>query len=578
VTRAQPAPVAVDGGASGRESLERTVENVLGQNVMGDFRPRDLVGAAGVLARRVVGRPTALGRAGLDLIGELGQIAAGELRLEPPPGDRRFTDPTWTTSPVYSRLLQGYLALCEAMTQYVENSSEDARQTERTQFLTAQIADAIAPSNFLLGNPAALRRAYETRGRSLVRGAGNLLSDVRKRRPIPAQVDEKAFTVGGNLAATPGSVVLRTEMFELIEYAPQTAQVRARPILIVPSIVNKFYVFDLAPGRSVIEYFVQSGLTVFIIAWRNPQRRHDRWGIPEYQDSIDTALDAVRSIRQVEDVNLWAVCGAGPVAVSLAGYYAAAAQRKINSLLLVVSPLDTDAMSNAPSIGAFVDKDGPAGAEPVKKVMRAKRMSSREFTLLFAMLRANELIWHYWVSNYLMGNPPPTFDVLYWNSDGTGMTAQFNHDFSEFVEANPFVTSGAMRVRDTPIADLSELDIDSYVLGAKTDHLCVWPGVYRSAQLLGPRSTFVLGNSGHIQTIVCPPGNPKASFSTNDDLSLSAEEWLAGSERHAGSWWDHGVAWTTERAGELVDAPVVAGNAQYPPIAPAPGRYAHERL
>src|SRR6185437_4266484 len=191
VTRAQPAPVAVDGGTSGRESLERTVENVLGQNVMGDFRPRDLVGAAGVLARRVVGRPTALGRAGLDLIGELGQIAAGELRLEPPPGDRRFTDPTWTTSPVYSRLLQGYLALCEAMTQYVENSSEDARQTERTQFLTAQIADAIAPSNFLLGNPAALRRAYETRGRSLVRGAGNLLSDVRKRRPIPAQVDEK---------------------------------------------------------------------------------------------------------------------------------------------------------------------------------------------------------------------------------------------------------------------------------------------------------------------------------------------------------------------------------------------------
>jgi polyhydroxyalkanoate synthase len=384
--------------------------------------------------------------------------------------------------------------------------------------------------------------------------------------------------VGGNLACSPGSVVLRTEMFELIQYAPTTAKVRQRPILIVPSIVNKFYVFDLAPGRSIIEYFVENGLTVFMMAWRNPQKRHDGWGMAHYQDAIDTAIDAACAIRGVDSVNLWAVCGAGPVAVSLAGYYAATDQRKINSLLLVVSPLDTQAMSDAPAIGAFIDKDSPAAPEPVRKALRKRRMSARDFTVLFAMLRANELIWNYWVNNYLMGNSPTAFDVLYWNEDGTGMTAQFNHDFSEFVEQNPFVTAGAMKVRGTPIADLSELGFDSYVLGAKTDHLCIWQGVYRSAQLLGPHAQFILGNSGHIQTIVCPPDNPKASFNTNDDLSLSSADWLEGSQRNSGSWWPHCVEWTTSRSGTLVKAPQTPGDSTHPALCDAPGTYVHERI
>ena len=213
----------------------------------------------------------------------------------------------------------------------------------------------------------------------------------------------------------------------------------------------------------------------------------------------------------------------------LAGHYAAKGTRKINSLLLVVSPLT---MAEAPSLGAFVDDPEAPTPSVVKKAFRNKRISATEFTLLFAMLRANELIWNYWVSNYLMGETPSAFDVLYWNSDGTGMTAQFNHDFSEFVENNPFVTRGAMKVRGTPISDLADLGIDSYVLGAKNDHLCIWQSVYRSAQLLGSRSRFVLGNSGHIQTIVCPPGNPKASFSTNARQSGTPEEWLKGATRH----------------------------------------------
>lgn len=556
------------------DPADRIADNVLGQEVMGDFRPSDLLATAGSVATRALRQPTVLAQSALGLVSEWGLVAAGQSRREPPAGDRRFKDPAWHQNPAYAALLQGYLATRDALARYAEQSTDDARQADRSTFLFAQLADALAPTNFLLGNPAALRRFRSTRGRSLLDGARQLFADVADRRPVPSQVDRSAFRVGGNLASTPGSVVLRTEMFELIQYAPQTQRVRQRPILIVPSIVNKFYVFDLAPDRSVIEHFVRNEITVFTIAWRNPQPRHDRWGMPEYQDAVDAAIDAATDICQVDSVNLWAVCGAGPVAVATAGHHAATGERRVNSLVLVVSPLDTDAMSNAPSIGAFVDHESP---QPMAETLRNKRMSAREFTLLFAMLRANELIWHYWVNNYLMGNRPTAFDVLYWNDDGTGMTAQFNHDFSAFVRDNPFVRTGGMTVSGTPIADLSALGFDSYVLGAKNDHLCVWQGVYRSAQLLAPRSRFVLGNSGHIQTIVCPPGNPKASFSTYDDLSVGPDEWLAASTRHPGSWWDDCVGWTTEHAGDLVAAPAEPGSTTFPVICPAPGTYVHER-
>ncbi len=573
----------VDGdkrAASAPAEDERSIDNVLGQQVMGDFRPSDLIDTAGTVVRGALTQPGAVARSSLGFLAELGLLAAGEDHLEPEPGDRRFKDDAWSDSAVYSSVLQTYLALCRSLERYAQRASEDPRQSERIRFLMSQIADAVAPTNFLLGNPVALRTAVQSRGLSLLKGARNLAGDVVKRRPIPAQVDASAFEVGGNLAVTPGHVVLRTEMFELIQYAPQTPQVHALPIVIAPSIVNKFYVFDLSPGRSVVEYFVRAGLTVFMIAWRNPQPRHDRWGMPEYQDAIEAGIDAASSICGVRKVNLWAVCGAGPVAVSLAGHYAARRRRRINSLLLFVAPLDMKAMAEAPNIGAFIDKDSPAASQPVMRELQTRRISARDFTVLFAMLRANDLIWNYWVSNYLLGQTPSAFDVLYWNADATGMTAQFNHDFSRFVDDNPLVNtapSARMQVRGAPIADLSKLGFDSYVIGARNDHLCIWPSVYRTAQLLSPRSQFILGNSGHIQTIVCPPGHRKASYSTNPDLSGSADEWLAGSERHEGSWWEHGAAWSTERSGPLVDAPASPGSDGFPVLGEAPGTYVHER-
>ena len=569
--RAQAGP-ANDGGTAS-EQVRRTIDSALGQNVTGDFLPSDLYGTAIDMVFRAARQPMALGRATLDFWTDIARIATGTPeKREPEQGDRRFSDKAYTENLFYAGLLQGYLAWRSALKGFA-----DVALNEKERFLLDQLVEAGAPTNSLLGNPAALRAAVESGGASLVRGARNLAGDIAKLRPIPSQVDDSAFRVGENLAVSPGSVVLRTEMFELIQYRAQTEKVHERPIVIVPSIVNKFYIFDIAPGRSIIEHYIRNGHTVFMLAWRNPQKRHDRWGMGAYQDAIDTAIGTASAITGSNDVNLWAVCGAGPVAVSLAGYYAARKTRRINSLLLVVSPLDTKAMAQAPSLSAFAEPRNEMARKVVRKVSRNKRISANEFTLLFAMLRPNDLIWNYWVSNYLMGTTPAAFDVLYWNGDGTGMTAQFNHDFSAFVDANPFLEDGAMEVRGTAIAPVSQLDIDSYVLGAANDHLCVWQSVYRSARLLGERSQFVLGNSGHIQTIVSPPRNPRASFFTNENTPESAEEWLTTAEKHAGSWWDHGVAWTSARAGKMVGAPQAEGNAEFPPLCAAPGTYVHER-
>ncbi|MEV5003591.1 PHA/PHB synthase family protein [Nocardioides sp. LML1-1-1.1] len=558
-------------------SAESTVDNVLGQQVMGDFRPSDLFGTARSLLAQGIRRPGVAAATTAGFLAELPAVLAGTSDRTPAHGDRRFADPAWQDNPFYRRLLLGYLSLQGSLHEYALRSGGSEREQERRRFLLDQVGNAVAPTNFLLGNPQAIRTALDTRGLSLLRGGRNLLGDAWHRRPLPSTVDESEFEVGGNLAVTPGAVVLRTEMFELIQYAAQTPTVRARPVLLVPSIVNKYYVFDLAPGRSVVEHMVQQGLTVLVLVWRNPQKRHDRWGMAQYQDAVDTGIDAARAITGADKVNLWAVCGAGPVVVSLAAYDAARGADRISSLLLVVSPLDTEAMSHAPGIGAFIDKDEPAVPEALGKAAAGRRMSARDFTLLFAMLRSNEMIWSAWVNGYLLGKKPPAFDVLYWNADGTGMTAGFNRDFSAFVEDNPFVTPGAMTVRGEPIADIGALGFDSFVLGARNDHLCIWQGVHRSAQLLGPSTEFVLGNSGHIQTIVSPLDSPKASYSTGPAPTGTPEEWLAASEAHQGSWWPHYVAWVTERSGPEVGSPSEPGDADHPPLGDAPGTYVHER-
>ena len=566
-----------DRSSSSRDASElasQAAEAATGQNMLSDFRINDLLDTAKLLFAQATKHPAPLTQEYNVFLGELKKVLSGTSDLAPEPGDKRFADPIWKENKLYSTMLQSYLALDSSLKNYAGKAGLEAKEAGRAAFLLSQVSDAVAPTNFLLGNPQALKRAVETNGKSLLDGFQNFLGDVTEGRPIPSQVDGRSFKVGENLAVTSGHVVLRTEMFELLQYSPQTEQVRQRPILVIPSIINKYYAFDLAPGRSLCEYIVKQGFTLFAMVWKNPQTAHDHWGMEAYMDAMDVAIGAVQDITGVADPSVFGVCGAGPVLVSLAGYYAARKQRKIGSLTLMVSPLDTVGMAQAKGIGDFMD---PGVTKITKHIPKNDRISANEFTLLFAMLRPNDLIWNYWINNYLMGNQPPAFDVLYWNADGTGMTAQYNKEFAAFSEANPLVTPGAMTVKGTPIADIAAFDFDSYVVAALTDHICVWPAVYRSAQMLGDRSQFVLSGSGHVQTIVSPPGNAKSHYFLNSTKPAAADEWLDNATKVQGTWWDHIVAWWNVRSGPLVAAPSGPGNERYPPLGKAPGTYVFEK-
>src|SRR5262245_36576761 len=384
------AQVGAPTGAAAQPDL--SAERLSGQFALGRFGgllPRDLVGTARTVVRQSQRKPAAVLRATAGFAGEMLKLAGGESTLATEPGDKRFADPAFEQNWLYRSWLKGYLAFGQALQKFAAHSGLDPKESERASFLMMQITEALAPTNSLLGNPAALRKAIDTGGNSLRRGAVNLLGDIAAGRRLPSQSNDSPFKVGGNLAATPGAVVLRTEMFELLQYAPQTSQVRQRPTLVVPSIVNKYYAFDLAPGRSVFEHFVKQGIPMFVMVWRNPKREHDHWGIAEYQEAIDQAIDATAEICAVPDVNLWGVCGAGPVVTSLVGHYAATKQRKVNSLMLVVSPHDMSRSSEIPGLGGFTD---PKLTKPLKR-LPSRRMSAKDFSLLFGMLRPNDLIW-----------------------------------------------------------------------------------------------------------------------------------------------------------------------------------------
>ena len=560
----------------GNDIPEQVADSIAGQNFLVDLRISELLDTAARLFDRALRNPAAIAEEGAQLAQELQKVAAGDSTWAPPRNDKRFSDPAWSENTFYKGLLQGYMAWSQSLQNFAEKAGFEAKEGGRAKFVLSQISEALAPTNFLFSNPAAIKAAIDSGGKTLLDGYQNFLEDAAEGRPVPSQVDFHSFKVGENLAVTPGHVVMRHEMFELIQYAPQTEQVWHRPILFVPSIINKYYAFDLAPGRSLFEFLVKSGFTLFSMVFRNPSPEHDHWGMQAYIGAIDAAFGAVQEISGVEDPHTIAVCGAAPLVVSLAGHYAAQGQRNIGSMTLFVAPLDTLGMTETPGLGAFVD---PKLNDIVKRWPASKdRVSADELTLLFAMLRPNDLIWNYWVNNYLMGKQPPAFDVLYWNADGTGMTAQFNRDFRKFVDENPLARSDAMTVKGTAIADISKLDFDSYVIGAASDHICPWPTVYRSAQMLGERCQFILGGSGHIQTIVCPPGNPKASYFTNPDNSNSSEEWLRKDNKTEGSWWGHFSTWCGERSGPLVSAPSSPGSTQHPSLGKAPGTYVFEKV
>jgi polyhydroxyalkanoate synthase subunit PhaC len=515
-------------------------------------------------------RSPGLAHRGRALAGELVRVGAG--RSELPPGtDRRFADPAWSANPAYRRLAQAYVAVERAVTDAVEQSAVDWQTRERARFAAGVLTSVLAPTNTLPGNPAAVRHAVHTRGRSLLRGARNLAGDVVGNRGMPRQVDTRGFRLGHNLAATAGQVVFRNDVVEIIRYAPATPVVHEVPLLLVWSLINRYYIVDLAPGRSFAEYAVRRGVPVFVTSWRNPTAAQAHWDLDTYARALLDAIDAVRDISGSRQVGTFGFCAGGQLLAATLAHLAAAGDDRVRYACFAVSQLDMS-VPNAAGIALHPALTRAAAAGTLATGV----VDGRDIAVIFSWLRPDDLVCGYWVNNYLMGQDPPALDILAWNADTTRVAGAVHRDLVEIAQHNLLPRPGGLRLLGTPI-DLSTVTVDSYVIGAETDHLVPWQGAYRSTQLLGGRPQFVLSGGGHVQHLVNPPGNPKARYRTGPPPGPDPDAWLAGATAHPGTWWEHWADWVGERSGRQRPARPGAGNRGQGCLEPAPGRYVRER-
>jgi polyhydroxyalkanoate synthase len=552
---------------------EQAAQHTLTANPLVGVRGQDILASAGLLLGQMLRNPAVAGHQYVAFLHELGRIATGASELAPDANDRRFADPAWKESVVYRSLAQGYLAWGNALYRFLDEAKIDKRDAERARFVVSLVVDAMSPTNSLAGNPAALKKLVDTGGASLVHGLENFVGDVMRNGGLPAQVDTRSFAVGKNLAATPGSVVYRSPVMELVQYRPMGDEVHRRPLLIAPPQINKFYIFDLAPEKSIIQYCLKGNLQAFAVSWKNPTPAERDFGIDTYVGALEEAVDVMCDITGSQDVNIWGSCSGGITTSAFLAHLAARGETKVHSATVAVCLLDMAVTRNT-TPGVFVTPESIAAAKSASQL--AGVVEGQQLARMFAWMRPNDLIWNYWVNNYLLGNAPPAFDVLYWNNDTTRLPARLHADFLDLIETNPYVNPARLEVRGTPL-DMRRVNLDSYVVAGLTDHITPWQGCYNTAKLYGGRSTFVLANGGHIQSLINPPGNPKACFWTGAANAAGAEVWLDQAPRHSGSWWPHWLDWIKARSGEMTPAPVALGSEQNPPLGAAPGRYVMER-
>jgi poly[(R)-3-hydroxyalkanoate] polymerase subunit PhaC len=536
---------------------------------LGRFRPEF---AALRLAAQLARRPAAVAKQAGWLAAELWKVAEGTSQITPAPRDRRFADPAWRDSPLLRRIVQGYLAGAQASGALLADAELDWQDSERMRFLLMNLVAAAAPSNNPLISPVGWKAALDTGGLSAVRGIRALISDLATAPRIPSMVAADAFTIGRDLAVTPGAVVARSELFELIQYEPSTAMVRGFPLLIVPPMINKFYITDLAPGRSMVEFLAGQGFQVFVISWRNPDRRHRDWDLDAYGNAVLDALGAVRSIAKAPKASVMGLCAGGLITSMVGAHLSRTGQLgQIASLCLGVTVLD---QAHAGMAAALIDE--PTARAATLASSRLGYLDGRTLAEVFAWLRPDDLIWNYWVNNYLQGQPPPPFDILYWNADTTRLPAALHHDFLSLALSNALTRPDEATMLGSPV-DLGRVDVDSYVVAGIADHIVPWQSAYRSTQLLGGPVRFVLSTSGHIASMVNPPGNPKSTFRIAPENPAEPGEWLAGAATQKGSWWTDYSAWLAERSGGEKKRPARLGSKQFPSLGPAPGSYVLDR-
>jgi polyhydroxyalkanoate synthase len=538
-------------------------------NPLVGIRGQDLVDSAGILFKAVINEPRVATEQWLSFLGEMGSIVAGKSERAPKAGDRRFSDPTWKDSTLHSGLLKAYLAWGDAVSGLVDKTSLSDIDKARAHLVTEILIDAVAPTNAMLTNPAAVRKFVDTGGRSLWHGLKNYFDDLSRNGGMPSMVDQSAFKVGVNLATTPGAVILRNDLLELIQYVPTTPRVWKRPLVITPPQINKYYALDLSPDKSMVRFLLESGIQVFCVSWRNPTAEHREWGLDTYVAALDEAVDVARAVTGNDDISMMGSCSGG---ITSTAYYAtlgSATQQKIRNMVLAVCLLDPNT-ANESAFGCLMT---PVTMRAAKEASRLRGMvDGHELARMFAWMRPNDLIWNYWVNNYLLGNQPPAFDILFWNADTTRLPARLHGDYLDLYFTNPFANAGKLALNGKTI-NMGKVKADCYVVAGVTDHITPWKGVHRTAQIMGEGTTFVLSNSGHLQSLLNPPTNPKASFLIGPVNPAGPDAFQAAAEKRKGSWWLDWRDWLHPRSGEEVDAPTALGNERHPVLGAAPGTY-----
>ncbi|HJY73372.1 MAG TPA: alpha/beta fold hydrolase, partial [Streptosporangiaceae bacterium] len=526
--------------------------------------------------RRAAARPTATASAAMRFwtsVAMAGPVAAARwMGMDAPPpvpvpdNDKRFADKTWTDNPAFYALRQAHLATSRLVSDLLEAGSGNTVDDAKAALTTGFLMDALSPTNFLLTNPAAIKRAMETGGASLAAGASHFVDDLLRNGGRPRQVDTSHFTIGENMAATPGQVVFRNDLMELIQYAPQTPKVRTVPMLASPPWINKYYIMDLAPGRSFIEWAVQHERTVFAISYRNPDASMRDVTLDDYLiHGPREALDVIMEITGSPKIDITGLCLGGALTGMLAAYFARTGDDRIGSITLLNTMLD---YSQPGVLGAFTDEKTVARLE--HEMAEKGYLEGSQMAGAFDLLRANDLIFSYVVSGWLMGQDPPAFDLLAWNADSTRLPAAMHSFYLRSLYIHNELARGELELAGQQLS-LGDVKNDTYVVGAINDHIVPWPTSYRATSLLGGDVRYVLSSGGHVAGIVNPPG-PKPWYEIADSNPADGARWRAAATRQAGSWWEDWTRWSQTRAGALVRPPSM-GSSQNPAVGDAPGDY-----
>jgi len=477
-----------------------------------------------------------------------------ETVVDPVKGDLRFTHPDWSDNTWFNFVKQMYLVTGQAWLDSIHNiPGLDDTARYRAEFFVRQLVNAMSPSNYILTNPELLDITVKSRGKNLLRGLERFVRDLEKSADALkiSMTDEQAFELGVNIATTPGKVVYRSELFELIQYTPTTEKVAERPLVIIPPFVNKYYILDLSAKNSFVRWAVEQGNTVFMVSWLNPSEEHRNIGFDRYvTEGVVKALEAVEEQTGVREVNAVGYCIGGSLLMTSLAYMAACRiKSRVKSATLFTTLTD---FSDPGDIGVFIDDQTVKAIEDQNN--SRGYFDGRVMAVSFSILRENSLYWNYFIQNYLKGESPVPFDLLYWNSDSTNITAACHNDMlRKFYIENQLVKPGAYSVNGTKI-DLSKINVPLYFISTHQDHIAKWKVTYEGAKICKENSTFVLGESGHIAGIVNPPVKEKYSYWTNESIDDSADSWLEGAEHHKGSWWTHWDQWLESSKGKKVDA------------------------